>query len=226
MKQFHLESGKIEFLKYLAVFFMILDHYSSLFLDSYSLLKIIGRFVFPLFSIILVYNYIYNTKNKFLYIKRLLIFAILSEPFHYYAFKDYFPGYTFNIFLTLGLGLTVIYILEKIRDYNLPNKLLIYFYLIMFLPFTVFLSYPIYGILLILSTYIFIKKTNYITLFLVCLMIYLNNFSWHYVYSLVGLLAIIIVYINPFEIKIRINKYFFYAIYPLHLFILALCLNF
>lgn len=226
MQQFYIKNEKIEFLKYIAIIFMILDHYSSLFLESYNLLKILGRFVFPLFTIILVYNYIYNTKDKFIYIQRLFIFALISEPFHYYAFKDYYNGYVLNIFFTLATGLLIIYIYEKNLTRNLFNKLLIYFYLVLFLPFYTFLSYGIYGVLLILMVYLFMKKTNYITLILLVLIIYLNNFNWHYLYSIFGVFSLFLVYYSPFiEVK-RINKYVFYIIYPLHLLILILILKF
>lgn len=223
MKNFYISNEKIEFLKYIAIIFMFLDHYSSLNLESYNFLKIIGRFVFPLFAIILVYNYIYNTKNKLKYIQRLLLFAVISEPFHYYAFYDYYNSYVINIFFTLSFGLIILYVYENTLNKNIWYKSLIYFYLILlFTPISLFISYNIFGLILILTIYLFIKKTNYITLFCLIISIYLLNYNWHYLYSVVGLLSLIIIYFLPYIKMKRYNKYFFYLFYPIHLFILKL----
>ena len=69
-----LSSGQQEFLKYIAIFLMVLDHIANVY-SEYYYFKYIGRVVYPIFAFIMIYNYINNTSNKENYIKRVLIWA-------------------------------------------------------------------------------------------------------------------------------------------------------
>lgn len=222
-----LKSNHIELIKYIAILFMFLDHYATINYDSYHILKILGRIVFPLFAFILVYNYIYNTSNKINYIIRLFIFAVISEPFHYLAFTEFYNGnLVLNIFFSLGLGLLIIYLNEKIyKKFNLIYKNVFFnicLFIIFFIPVFFFFSYSIFGILMIIALYFLIKKYSHISLLFTILTIYLLNFQWDYFLSLISISSLLLIFIISkldFEIK-RINKWIFYIFYPLHLLLL------
>lgn len=229
MKHLSLNSNQIELLKWIALILMLGDHYSSIYIeDPFHILKITGRLVFPLFSIILVYNYIYNTSNKLNFIKRLFIFAILSEPIHYFAFKDYFNNiWILNIFFTLTFGLLILYIFENTISFSKIKKTFIYLCLILiFIPISLKLSYELTGLTLILITYYFLKKNSLLSLFLLSINIYILNIFYDIKISFIGLFVILLCYIIPsINIK-RINKWFFYLFYPIHLLLLKLTIFF
>ncbi len=210
-----MKNSQIEILKYIALFLMAFDHYAALNLaEEY---RIIGRIVFPIFAFILVYNYIYNTSNKKNYIFRLFLFTLISQPFYYLVFEVN----TINIFGTLTLGLLILYINEEHFHFKiLPNILII---LIVF-PISLFIDYKFWGLLLIISFYIFLKNKNVLTFVLLLLSIYLINVLWNPIYSLFGIVALFIIYlVTKFDINIkRINKWFFYLFYPIHLLVLKI----
>lgn len=86
-----IESYNLELLKWIAIIGMFIDHFSKLIIQyTYSpLLFELGRISFPLFAFLLVYNYLYNTSSKIKYLKRLLIFSFISQPFFSIAFHSY-----------------------------------------------------------------------------------------------------------------------------------------
>jgi hypothetical protein len=223
-----LKSNQIELIKYIAILLMFLDHYATINYDSFHIFKILGRIVFPLFAFILVYNYIHNSSDKKKYITRLFIFAIISEPFHYYAFNEFFNlKIMLNIFFSLGLGLLIIYLNEKIyTKFNNIYKNIIFncfLFIVLFIPVFFFFSYSIFGILMIISLYFLIKNNySYIYLFLASLTIYFLNFQWEPFLSMISLISLILIFIiSKININIkRINKWIFYIFYPLHLLIL------
>ncbi len=99
--------------------------------NSYEACRIIGRIAFPLFCFMLVEG-IFHTKNKWLYLARLIIFAGLSDiPFDlvnaiaddpFSASARFSPfSYTHqSVMITLSIGLIVLIILEEIRKTKLP----------------------------------------------------------------------------------------------------------
>lgn len=226
IKNFKLEESQIEILKIIALILMFFDHYSSIILnDNFHIFKIIGRIVFPLFSIILVYNYIYNTKNKFNYIKRLLIFGIFSQSIYYIGFKDYFLHWELNIFFTLSFGLGIIYLFEMyLKNKNFFYKILFFvFTLIYFMIFSKYISYGYLGVFLIPLIYFFLSDKKFIYLILMVIFIYLLNIGLGYYLTSVGVVSLLVVYfvskIKNFKIK-RLNKWFFYLFYPIHILII------
>ncbi len=111
-------------LKYIALVFMFLDSIFFAFPGLPSWIHLITRFVAPLFAFFTVEGF-YHTRNREKYIKRLWIAAILMQLGNAFSFFLWGERYQIvdNIFLTLALGFTVIYLFQKGRD-NKNKKVL------------------------------------------------------------------------------------------------------
>lgn len=244
-KKIRVSSQAIDILKLVAIITMFMDHYAILVVKDggayYELLRAIGRITFPLFAFLLTYNYIFNTKNKEKYLFRILIFGIISEPIYRFVF-DY-PG-EFNILITLFLSMSVLYLFEytqKLVEFTLKDKNtkipFILFLIIMPIITTVMSiyiissDYSIFGVLLIVAFYLWIKKTNIFSFILLFISTILLNYFGQWggneflKYQAVIALIFILISINPlflvnFKKKFsipRLNKWFFYIFYPVHL---------
>ena len=196
------------FLKIIAILSMLIDHSNKIIFDSaYPFMLEIGRLAFPLFCYIAVYNYIHFTKNKELYISRCFIFGIVSAPFYYFAFGVVLP---INILFTLSLGLSLLYSIE--RDDT--------FLTILILLFSLFVDYGVFAMYLFYSCYLYIKKyTKFNVIFFVFSLFLVNSFEFFYYVPLFFLLLLLA---QKVDFSVKINKYFYYAFYPMHLIILKL----
>ncbi len=248
-------------IKIIAIISMLFDHSSDILIGQTSILNVLGRIAFPLFAFQLVIGYS-HTSNFKKYFLRLLGFAIISQ-IPYSIMSNIVVGSYFylNIFFTLAFGILAMYILDfKLEDiYLLFNKfnlsatkttssnnvnhslniLLIISKLILIsciLAIAQFFNfdYQAWGIILILTIYLFYKPSKDIK----------NNLSFAFIYSLVcitrfipyfstlplnWLIAEIMFTILPVIFMILYNgnkgkslKYFFYLFYPLHLIILEI----
>ena len=65
-------------IKIIAIISMLFDHTNDVFIGHLSVLNLIGRIAFPLFSFQLVVGYTY-THNIKKYISRMFIFALISD---------------------------------------------------------------------------------------------------------------------------------------------------
>ena len=176
---------------------MALDHIGKYFYPQYLIFQILGRIAFPIFAFQLCVGY-QKTSNKKRYIKRLLIFGII----------------TLNILFTLALGFWALWAWE--------NKKYLYFYLI--IPLSFFVEYQWYGILMILGFFVFSQPKYQVPYFVLnsLLYIYLIAGDWLQIYSL---LSLVFIYKINF-LRVKLPKYFFYVFYPGHLLIIYLIKNF
>ena len=109
-------------IKIIACLTMIIDHirYAIPALNEYFVFKYFGRMSFPLFAFCLVEGYTHTSDLK-KYIKRLLIFAFISQiPFMFFASLvekcDVLEVRKLNIMFTLYLGMLSIILYEKSED--------------------------------------------------------------------------------------------------------------
>lgn len=109
-------------LKLIALITMTLDHIGAVLLPQFLVLRVIGRIAFPIYSFLIVNGFFY-TRNWKKYLMRLFMFAGISEVCFDLTFfgKAIYWGYQ-NVYFTLGLGLLMIALLEKIRTKN-ENRL-------------------------------------------------------------------------------------------------------
>ena len=118
-----LSSKQIDALKYLAALLMFLDHASLLpqvpaqtALAAYYL----SRAVFPIFAFVMVYHYLYHTRDKLKYLLRVFIVALIAQG-PYLQLQAMNPGAhiwdTGNILFSLALGLVVLMLLEWVQKF-------------------------------------------------------------------------------------------------------------
>lgn len=235
---------------------MTMDHLTRITTNyEFNMVSIFfSRIVGPIMIYFVVEGYFY-TKDIKAYIKRLLIFGLISwSAFSFYMYNDFLPiriikgissidyslvlgnysliihegGVIFNLFLCLFL----VYILDKMNLSKIKNILItiIFFYL------SLFFDWGGYCILFTLIFYYFRdnKIIKWILYSLICLLyllyIFINPFSLsisygYNAYALGCLLVIPIIellYNGKSGLKNNFNKYFFYIYYPLHLVIIRL----
>ncbi|MEM3040916.1 MAG: TraX family protein [Nitrososphaerota archaeon] len=207
-----------EFLKWIAVITMTIDHIGAVLYPACWFLRVIGRLSFPLFSFLLVLG-VETTRNVKNYSLRLFIFALVSQfPFVLAIGIGIFES--LNVFFTLFFGVLFIYFFKK------KSPLILLPILASFLNF----DYSIYGILLIGSMYLLRedRKTGIVSIILLNLL-FLPVWPTQ-IFSLFAL-PIILFYssdLKTFKGSEWKNaypfwrKYFFYVYYPLHLTLLYL----
>ncbi len=102
-------NANLNALKLLAIAAMIWDHaaagwttYVNPHIHDYILLRSPGRICMPIFSFLVAWNLLHNTRNPEKYAIRLALWAIICEPIYINYFQ--YPG---NAFLPLALGAAI-----------------------------------------------------------------------------------------------------------------------
>jgi len=217
-------------LKIIAVITMIIDHTRFLgmtnFVSSY-----LGRISFPIYAFLIAQGYI-HTKNFFKYLRRLSIFALISQVPAYLLFKPYLNGELYlNVFFTLALGLLAIRIYDKSKEKYVGVIAIIIIGLIADLLHT---DYGFMGVLLISLFYIFRDKKVTLVLssaFLLILhemikvpafdalhVVYIKHYLLQAIFSVTALLPIAL-YNGKLGKSNKYIKLIFYFVYPVHLLI-------
>ena len=208
-------------LKIIAAIAMFMDHIGYLINDGkFTYFNYIGRIAFPIFAFQISEGYV-HTKNVKKYFFRLFIFALISQiPFMLFD-KAFFGGFGLNVFCTLFLGLTAIFIYDKSKYKSLGILASIALGLIA--QFTK-CDYGFYGVAIILLFYIF--KNNFVnaSLFFViatsikyAIHFTKNGFNPIYIYLLLFACAPIIFIAFYNGKKGKDTKLFLYLFYPIHL---------
>ncbi len=226
----------------MAMLFMLCDHLWGTIVPGNDWLTCIGRISFPIFAFMIVEGY-FHTSNLKKYVKRLLIFAILSEiPFNLAMGSRVFYPVHQNVLWSFMISIGLIHLNEKARK---TEKLwiriatgcttVLFGFLIGLLTMVDFYHA---GILTVLVFYFFRQRVwwGYIGQFL-CLW-YINMellgglgyevvlFGSTYFFTRQGLalLALIPIWLykgrqGPHNKPLQ---YFYYAFYPVHLLILGI----
>jgi hypothetical protein len=233
-------------LKIIAILLMLTDHLGAALFPKVTILRLIGRLSFPIFAYLIAIGY--SKTNSFSkYLKRLLIFAMISQiPFslafseginikNFSDFLGFLVGGTnphLNIFFTLALGLLAIRIWDK-EEYKLARIIVI---MSLGIAAQVFhTDYSMYGVVMILAFYVF--RYNKVKTVISQIIVYILFDSYQillYLFKFPGvtleiawfsqalsILALIIIFMYNNE-KGKDIKYFFYAFYPVHLLIIGI----
>lgn len=197
-------------LKLIALLTMVIDHVGAVLYPNIIVLRMIGRISFPIFAYLLALGY-KSTHNIKKYLKRLLLFGLLSEIPYILAFNSD----NLNIFFTLVLGLMAIMLYEKKE----------YLYIIIVFCFAVFahVDYGIYGVFVIFFMYVYVYYSKMIgtILFILATFVY-SYFNVLQIFAILSIPLIGLLENIPKDIDIKKYKYVFYAFYPLHLVLLYL----
>lgn len=210
-------------LKIIAMAAMLIDHFAFVMLEGgiglsggwYGIDRVmrgIGRIAFPIFCFTIVEGF-QKTHDAKEYLKRILIFALISEiPFDL-AFRGtlFAPDYQ-NVFWTLGFGLGALILYEE-RSLN-PWTRMIGIAACLIVPLLVHTDYSCFGVLAIMLMYQF--RGNPVQSCMVgfaVLMLQNPSEIW-------AVFGFLLLFLYNGE-RGRGNKLLFYGFYPLHLLILV-----
>lgn len=197
-------------LKIIAIISMLIDHIGAILLIGhpyYSLCRNIGRIAFPIFCFLLVEGF-FHTHDVKKYSIRLLLFALISEiPFDLAFSHTAINPYYQNVFLTLVIGLFVMYGLEHCQ---IPLWRMLIILAGMAVATLLHTDYSWKGIAAIVVLYC--MKENRINQAVAGAL----TFSW----EPPAMLAFLPIYFYNGKRGISL-KYLFYAFYPAHLLVLA-----
>lgn len=105
-------------IKLLAALFMVIDHAGAVLFPGVEILRFIGRFSFPLFCWLLVQGEA-HTRNVWVYLVRLLIMAVLTQPIYNFVLLNG-ANDQWNILFTLAIGLVCLRIARLNRWLQIP----------------------------------------------------------------------------------------------------------
>lgn len=203
-------------LKLIAIITMVIDHVGYNLFPSSVVMRCIGRIAFPLFTYCTMIGYFY-TKDLNKYILRILIVGIISQPIYMLLFKIYEP----NIMFTLIAELLLYYSLDKKKWWYIPFLIVI--------PILLKFDYSV--IYFCLVPIFYYCRNNKLILFIVYTLFYFNYVIDAQMYgnipssiTVFSVLALPFILLNT-KSNIKINKYFFYIFYPLHLLIILIIKN-
>ncbi len=224
-------------LKIIACITMFIDHIGYVVFDGSSYFNYIGRIAFPIFAFQIYQGYM-HTRNVKNYIRRLFIFAVVSQlPFMLFYNTVIADSFAMNVIFTLLLGLIGILVYDKTNAFFGIITSIVLGIIAEACAF----DYGFYGVTVILLFYIFRshKAISVISFYIATLIKYafmVSHFSYDY-----GILLSAIDYFAPLCLctmlssvfiilyngkKGRDSKYLLYLFYPLHLlFIYALALH-
>lgn len=209
-------------LKVLAAISMFTDHTGAVLLPDCIWMRIIGRLAFPIYCFLLVQGF-RNTSNVNRYIRRLALFAVISEiPFNLAFHRTVIAGESRNIFFTLLLGLLLMKLITLLRIFCktispvMNGALEGTAVLSIALAAEVLRSdYGFYGILLIYC--FFLLEHNFFMNLLSQVLINIRMIGSIQGYAVAAMLP---VYLYNGNMGCKKFKYFFYWYYPVHLLLL------
>ena len=142
----------------IAMALMLCDHLWATVIPGNDWLTAIGRIAFPIFAFMTAEGF-FHTKNLKKYIKRLLIFALISEiPFNLMMGSNVFYPIHQNVLWTFLIGIGLMWINEKAKSRSILIRILtgagtvVFGYLIGIITFT---DYNGAGVLMVLVFYFF-----------------------------------------------------------------------
>ena len=214
----------------IAMIFMLCDHMWATILD-YEWLTCIGRIAFPIFAFLITEGYI-HTSNINKYIKRMVIFAIITEiPFNLMVSAS--PIYPFhqNVLWTFVISLLTLKYLSFDNTKNIFKSILIIILAIIIATITM-CDYFGAGVMMVVGFYIFRKsKLLQLLMMIYVNMILLQGYSYPidiagytYYFPQQGFAILSLIFIWLYNGKQGYHakwfKIFCYAFYPLHMLIL------
>ena len=221
-------------LKLIALLTMTMDHFAAVLLTPgsslYVLLRAIGRLAFPLYCFLLAEGF-YYTKDHKAYLKRLFLFALISEiPFDFALFgtnsiRDIPTLMSHqNVFFTLFTGFLLLYLNERMSTLSSIDKSLMFLLIFALIAEALRFDYGLFGILMIYLFYAAKKNERRLPPFLlwfIALFPLLLSGQTNGLMILLDL-PLIALYNGQKGKMLPGMKYLFYAYYPLHLFIFAI----
>ena len=225
----------------MAMAFMLCDHLWGTIVSGNDWLTCIGRLTFPIYAFLLVEGY-FHTRNIKKYVRRLLLFAVLSEiPFNLAMGSRIFYPIHQNVLWSFLIALGLIHWNEKAKASPLWKRIpvgIATFCIAYIGGIITFVDYYQAGILMILTFYFFRGRKWWHYLGQLLCMWYINGEmlgGFGYEIDLFGtthfiarqsfaLLALIPIWLYRGKqgYHSKTLQYGYYAFYPLHLLILGI----
>lgn len=207
---FRLSPSQQELLKWLALLFMTLDHANKILFGNQTLLYLLGRLAFPLLVVLICYNTTVRRVGISLYLPRLFIMALISQPVFMIVFNSSWS--LFNTFATLTLGITF-QPLKRWLDLKTKWSLLIF---PLWFALSCFVDYGPVGVFLIPVMQWFLGNPRCVSGFsLIVFLLAINRFTPES--FVVLLLPLILLLVLRFKLTLPRVPYLGYVFYPLHL---------
>lgn len=208
MTRFQLSTGALELLKWLGVLLMFGDHINAgLFQRELPALTELGRLVFPIFACVLGYNLARPGADLQRVLLRICLVAVLAQIPHWWLFQRVVP---LNVLFTFAAA---IWCLQLAQRKNRAGACAVF----VLAGLVVEYNWP--GIGLVMATVYLLQKRNVVAGILFGLAmgsLYLVNDSW---WALAALPVIALASLGTWGLQR--HRWAFYAIYPLHLLVLA-----
>ncbi len=215
-------------LKLIAMAAMVIDHAGVIFVGPEpSVWRSIGRIAFPIFAFMIAEGAV-HTKNKPLYAVRLLAFSLISEVPYDMAFNgSYLEFQKQNVFLTLFLGLISVYCLDFFRKNRLGILGIITTVACGLGAHFLASDYGFMGVVVIALMYMFstvktgVKYLGFALSGLMTVFVYIFPLNIGIIPSQVyAVFCVIPLALYNGKRGKKLNKYIFYAFYPVHILIL------
>lgn len=195
----------------------------------YNACRLFGRLAFPIYCFLLVEGFL-HTSDKKRYAVRLFLFALISEiPFDWAINGQLMNWEHQNVFFTLLLGFAAMWgidlVLQKLPLSSANLRIFAMAFIIigvLILAWHVRADYGAAGVLVIVVLYLF--HDNYpLAAAIGCLgltaAVYVES-AWSGRMQAAGVIGFLLAYYYNGQ-KGRLNKYFYYLFYPVHLLLLG-----
>ncbi len=213
------ESMNTKTLKWIALILMTIDHIGVHLVKNpsiYLTLKIIGRGAYPLYAFMLVNGFI-HTKNMKKYFFRLFIFAALIELSYLILYLYNGTNYLLrnNIMLTLFASLLSLYLISH-QKWHIKSLTI----LVLVISYLLKIDGSIYAILMVLFFYL--SPSVWFNLLALAVLNFV--FIWFeampaYQWASLYVIPLLFFYNGQYG---KINRYFHYFYYPLHILVILL----
>lgn len=226
----------------LAMLFMLCDHLWATIVPGNEWLTCIGRIAFPIFAFLIVEGYFHTTSLK-AYVKRLLLFALISEiPFNLMTGGSMFNPAHQNVLWTFLIGLGLIRLIEwaKHKSCQVGRWLLVALGVLLGAAVALLgmTDYMHFGVMTVLVFYLFRGRRWWCFLGQLVCLAYINleamgglvypfelfGREWLFPQQGFALLALIPIWLYRGKQGLRSKplKYIYYTFYPAHLLVLGL----
>lgn len=213
-------------LKIIALITMIIDHIGGFIFPNIIWFRVIGRISFPIYAFFIAQGMHYS-KNKQKYMITLFIFGVIAELPYMFLMKNVYKLNIMFTFVFAGISIMLVNKLLEKHDFLTFSIIALQFVLLIVLSSQNVLDYGMFGVILIFIFY-YARNTKSIYMIASIILIIAHSMSNALVvgFNINGLLQIFsllsFIFIGLYNNeKGKLNlKYFFYVVYPLHLYIL------
>ncbi len=222
-------------LRFMAMFFMLLDHMWATLVSGNNWMTYVGRMAMPIFAFLIAEGYA-HTRSVKNYKKRLFLFGLLSEiPFNLMVSGSAFFIFHQNVMFTLLLGLYAIEAVERMKKNPAAGNLIKNIFILMglaILSIILFVDYNIMGVATVVLFHV-TRNAKFSKILQFAGMFFLN-IVWHkgmyipvtigslqFEFMTQGFALFALVFIWLYNGKKghsgKVVQYFGYAFYPLHM---------